>query len=135
QAGSTPSRADDIVSLVTFGCNIALFSLAFEKSEPIVLPGSAITKEALRAASRWLNYFDRDDVLGWPVRPIYEKNRDDLSDRQRATVDRIEDREINVGTPLVQSATPWSHAGYWTDNDFTKPVAAHLIELIEAIDK
>jgi hypothetical protein len=117
--------------MITFGCNIPLFSLAFPLARPIRLPGKAVRKTALRDRSRWLNFYDRDDVLGYPLRALYEKNRDALN-HQRQTVDRIEDYQINVGMPGVD-LTPRAHSEYWTDNDLTRPVAEHLRSLLLAM--
>ncbi len=122
-----------LVSMVTFGCNIPLFSLAYPVARPIDLPGQGVTKTALKRASRWLNYFDRDDVLGWPLKPLYEQSRSRLTPRQRQTVDRMADAEINVGS-MGLSWAPSAHTGYWTDNDFTRPLADHLREIVAALD-
>lgn len=45
----------------------------------------------------------------------------------------VTDHTIDVGWP-VQSATPFSHTGYWKDKDFIKPVAAHLAALHQAVE-
>ena len=119
--------------MVTFGCNIPLFSLEFEVATPIDLPGPGVTKPQLRAMARWLNYLDSDDVLGWPLRPLYGKALDKLTPQQKETVARIEDHEINVGS-FGTSWNPLSHSGYWTDSDFTKPVAAYLQTVLQALD-
>ena len=95
--------------LITFGCNIPLFTFALDKVLPIKLP----------AGAKWTNYYDPDDVLGYPLKP--------LSAEYRATVSR--DIPINVGG-LFSSWNPLSHNGYWTDNDFTKPVAKFLSSLL-----
>ncbi len=71
--------------------------------------------------ARWVNYYDRDDVLGYPLRPV--------SSSYAAVVDA--DVEVNVGG-FPASATPLAHTRYWTDNDVTKPVAAQLARLLEA---
>jgi hypothetical protein len=55
-----------------------------------------------------------------------------LTARQRATVDRIEDHEINVGG-FVTSCNPASHNDYSTDSDFTKPLAEYLGALLRAV--
>jgi hypothetical protein len=120
----------NLVALVTFGCNIPLFSLDFDVATPIDLPGPGITKQALIDVSRWLNFLDRDDVLGWPLKPLYAGPL--LTARQRGTVDRIEDHEINVGG-FVTSWNPASHNNYWTDSDFTKPLAEYLGALLRAV--
>jgi hypothetical protein len=123
----------NLVGLVTFGCNIPLFSLDFDVATPIDLPGPGITRPRLKTASRWLNFLDRDDVLAWPLKPLYQTDRRKLSASKQATVNRIEDYEINVGG-FTTSWNPAAHAGYWTDNDFTKPAAAYLKRILDALD-
>jgi hypothetical protein len=122
-----------LAAMITFGCNIPLFSLSFAVSTPINLPGEGVKKAALVNASRWKNYLDVDDVLGWPLRPLYERNRSKLTAAQKATVDRIQDYAINVGA-VLQSWNPTAHSEYWEDNDFTTPTAAYLTEIREALD-
>ena len=123
-----------VAAMITFGCNIPLFSLSFETATPIDLPGAGVTKPELVKASRWLNFLDVDDVLGWPLRPLYEKDRAKLKRKQQEeTVDRIEDHAINVGA-VLQSWNPLAHGKYWEDDDFTIPSAAYLSKLREALD-
>ncbi len=118
-------RIDSLLGMVTFGCNIPLLSLSYSIAKPIYLPGRDVNKE-LHEVSKWLNYLDRDDVLGWPLRPLYEQHKDELDDGQKETVERIEDHEINVGNIFTGSLDPRAHARYWTDDDFIRPVAAYL---------
>ncbi len=103
-------RMRTLVGLVTFGCNIPLFTFALDRIVPISLPQGA----------KWLNFFDPDDVLGYPLKP--------LSPEYRRTVNR--DIAINV-EGIASNWNPLSHSKYWTDNDFTKPVARLLDRLIE----
>jgi hypothetical protein len=124
---------ESLLAIITFGCNIPLFSLSFPKATPIDVPGDSITKPSLIAASRWLNFVDSDDVLGWPLRPLYEMSGAKLTAKEKKTVDRIEDYEINAGG-LLTSWNPAAHAAYWDDNDFTKPVANYLRTLLQALD-
>lgn len=97
--------------LVTFGCNIPLFTFHLKKDEvkPIDL-GSA----------DWHNYYDQDDALGYPLQSINKAYEDVV----------CEDHEINVGG-LLSSWNMFCHNKYWTDNDFTKPVAKLIGEVIE----
>jgi hypothetical protein len=122
-----------LAGLVTFGCNIPLFALAFRDARPIDLPGPAITNGELIDASRWLNFLDQDDVLGWPLRPLYARDWDVLTAAQRRTVEKIEDYEIRVGG-LLTGWTPASHDQYWEDARFLQPVAGFLGELIARLD-
>ena len=105
-------RMEWLAGVVTFGSTIPLFTFAHDPVEAIRFPGSALPSGT---PTRWVNYFDRDDILGYPLKPI--------SPSYDAAVDA--DIQINVGS-LTTSATPASHGGYWTDNDFTKPVAGLL---------
>ena len=121
----------NLVGMITFGCNIPLFALAFPRAKPIDLPGQGVRKPELKIASRWLNFLDRDDVLGWPLKPLYAEKFDRLSSKQQGTVTRIHDFEINVGSVF----TSWnvaSHSNYWTDNDLTRPIASYLREVLAA---
>ena len=111
-------RMEWLAGLITFGSNIPLFTFAYDPVEAIDFPGSAIPHD-VAAKARWLNYFDKDDVLGYPLKPT--------SPSYAAVVD--DDIEINVGG-FATSATPLSHVGYWTDDDFTKPVARYLAEFL-----
>ena len=122
-----------LAGLVTFGCNIPLFALAYRAAKPIDLPGSAITKPEVIDATRWLNFTDKDDVLGWPLRPLYAKDYPDLTPAQQQTVNKLEDYEIRVGS-FATGWTPAAHDGYWTDDDFVSPVADYLQRLLAAID-
>ena len=124
----------NLLTMITFGCNIPLFSLAFPVAKPIAIPGDGITKASLIKVSKWLNFLDSDDVLGWPLKPLYKKNLTQLSPKQKKTVSRIVDKEISVGS-LFTSWNPGAHTGYWTDNDFTKPVATYLAQVVDALDR
>jgi hypothetical protein len=107
-----------LAGFVTFGSTIALFTLALTKFQGFTFPPDELAGN-VRNAAHWLNIYDPDDVLGYPIKPLcpeYDGNS------------QIEDRAINVGG-LLTSWNPLSHNDYWTDNDFTKPVA----KLIEAI--
>lgn len=107
-------RLEWLAGLVTFGSNIPLFTFAHDPVTAIAFPGAGLPPD-MAAEARWWNYYDKDDVLGYPLKPI--------SPSYDAVVD--EDIEINVGG-FATSFTPKSHTEYWTDNDFTEPVAKFL---------
>ena len=113
-ASSEFERMEWLACMVTFGSTIPLFTFAHDEVVPITLPGSRLPPTAI-ARPRWLNFYDQDDVLGYPLKP--------LSPEYDATVDA--DTEINAGGFGV-SGTPLSHNGYWMDNDFLTPVAGLL---------
>jgi hypothetical protein len=111
---SPPHDFGTLAGLITFGSTIPLFTFAHSDVIPIEFPGSGLD-DATRAKAKWLNLYDRDDVLGYPLRPI--------NAAYAATV--TEDREIDVGG-LFSSWTPLAHTKYWTDSDFTDPVGDFL---------
>ena len=111
---------ETLAGLVTFGSNIPLFTLCLDEIVAIQFPVPTLTGP-LRAAARWLNFFDADDVLGYPLRPLSPTYHDAVS----------ADLQIDVGSPL-RSWNPLSHEEYWTDNDFTAPVATLIRELLAA---
>lgn len=125
--GTDPfSRAETLSGMITFGCNLPLFTLACppEDVNPIAFPGSkaracfgGLPDAEVDALLRWDNYFDSDDVLGFPLRP--------LNDRYAAAV--TADIQIQTGTIIG------AHTDYWTDNSFTRPVARHLSGLVSAL--
>jgi hypothetical protein len=96
--------------LFTTGCNIPLFTAGFDKVMPF-------DKSEMHHEFQWKNYYDRDDVLGWPLQPLsFEYSQ------------MVEDIEIDSGN-FFSSMTPFSHTHYWTDSDFYKP----LIETIKGL--
>lgn len=97
--------------LVTTGCNIPIFvgGLPMGDIQPIQRSPDELT---------WENYYDEDDILGWPLR--------DLSDGYN---DLVTDIEVNVGG-LFTSWNPFSHTKYWEDDDVLTPLAAHLRSLL-----
>lgn len=122
-SGTTPfERMETLAGFITFGSNIALFSLALPTYEGIRFPPDTLA-EPLRSAAQWNNYYDPEDVLGYPIKPLcpdYQNNP------------QIEDHLIEVGN-IFTSWNLLSHEGYWTDDDFTEPVGdqiAHLLRLL-----
>jgi hypothetical protein len=111
-----------LCTLVTFGCNIAIFSLALQKYVGIAFPAVELA-EPLRSAARWLNYFDPQDILGYPIKPLWDGY---------ANNPQIDDVEINVGN-IFTSWNPLSHDQYWTDNDFTEPVAKQIAAVLKCL--
>ncbi len=96
--------------LFTTGCNIPLFVAGFAEIVAIPKPNTNF---------KWFNYYDKDDVLGWPLKP--------LSSSYDLAVEK--DIEIDSGN-LWQSWNPQSHDGYWADEDFIE----HLSQIIKSFN-
>lgn len=102
---------------ITTGCNIPVFVAAHKEMEiiPIAPPTPPF---------RWLNLYDPDDVLGWPLAPL-----------SAGYAELVEDRPMNSGQGalkwILKSWNPLSHSGYWLDDDVLDPLAAMLRQLTE----
>ncbi len=105
-------KFDSLKYLFTSGCNIPLFVSGFDQIVAIRKPNQDF---------KWLNYFDKDDVLGWPLKP--------LSDSYNQVVEK--DIEINAGNFFIKGWNPLSHTGYWTDRDFVKPLCEKIQSLLQ----
>lgn len=100
---------ETLKTIVTFGCNLPLFSFAYDEPKAIEVPGS-----------QWFNYYDKHDILGYPLKPISESYEQAIT----------EEEEINSGG-LFTSWNPLSHSSYWTDKDFVKRVSGHINQILQ----
>lgn len=114
---------ETLTAMATFGCNMPLFLLSHNRFVPIGFPANDIaaifpgtTPQQLAAVTTWTNFFDRDDVLGWPLSPL--PGYDAI----------VKDVPVNAGGWL--SWSPRSHTDYWTDADVVKPIAATLAKIL-----
>ena len=96
-------RLKSLKTLITTGCNIPIFVAGYpqDKIKPIK------TNE-LGYSFDWHNFYDEDDVLGWPLEPLYNSDKNEL--------EGLEDHEINAGG-LFTSWNPLNHESYWSDSD------------------
>ena len=101
-----------LTGLFTFGSTLPLFTFAYDPVRPIAFPPPELSL-ARQQQARWVNFYDVDDVLGYPLKQISPAY---------ANLSQLEDREIRVGG-LLTGWNPFSHFDYWTDNRFTRPVA------------
>lgn len=123
--GSAPEDARDrfrrlrtLSRLLTVGCNIPVFVAGHSAIEPI-------DRELLAPDFCWINQFDPDDALGWPL--------EQLSPAYAALV---EDVRVNAGGGSLfgwlKSTTPYSHSQYWSASTVLDRIANALRELLTA---
>ncbi|WP_308725533.1 hypothetical protein [Metapseudomonas otitidis] len=112
---------ETLAGLVTFGCNIPLFTFAYDPVRPIRFPGHCLPA-GLEHAARWLNVYAPADPLGYPLRPL-----------QNYAEVVTEDVALPVG-PWYKRHTPLSHMEYWNDARFHRYLAGHLRQLLAAYD-
>jgi hypothetical protein len=109
-------RMRSLQLLLTTGCNIPVFVAGHSTIEPI-------DRRKLAGGFRWINQFDPDDVLGWP-----------LAQLSAAYAALVEDHAVNAsGDTLlgrVKSLTPYSHTQYWSTDRVLDRIADGLLSLM-----
>ena len=110
------ARMRTLQRLLTTGCNIPVFVAGHGAIEPI-------DPRLLGAGFRWINQFDPDDVLGWP-----------LAQLSAAYAALVEDHAVNArGATLlgsVKSLSPYSHTQYWSTDSVLDRIAGALQEML-----
>lgn len=97
---NSPFRAinlPNIDAVITTGSPIAMF-FSCMREQDIKIP-----ELVKRDVKKWYNFYDKDDVLSWPLQPLSP----DFNDC-------VQDVRINVGT------TPLAHSLYWMNDSFQK---------------
>lgn len=120
-----------LAGIITFGSNIPLFTLALPKVVAVAPPReSANLSPAVRDAAHWHNYYDPDDVLGWPLKTLASPVA--LGPGEHAYADAVDaDHAIDAGGVLT-SWNPLSHNAYWRDEDFLGPAARQIADVARA---
>lgn len=110
-------RGGSLRLLITTGCNIPIFVAANACDQILpIRPNEAF---------RWDNYYDKDDVLGWPLA--------DLSPEYGAVV---HDHAINASGEglgwLTHGWNPLAHTKYWEDASVLDPLETVLRAVLGA---
>ena len=123
--GTSPlERGDTLALLFTMGSPLALWSLRYpDFGEAIAFPAPELEKHHPRVWTEWVNFFDKDDILGYPVQTLNEGYR-------RIVVDR----EVNAGG-FLWGRTPASHGKYWEDKEIARYVAGSLSHLFLGLNE
>lgn len=116
-------RLDTFAGFVTLGSNMPLFTFIFgpDKVFPIsrhsalgktpAFPGPRLS-EAVAARAKWLNFYSRNDLLGYPLKPLnsayFGENR--LTDREVCSEGYLRRKLL----PSAFNVLP-AHLGYWTN--------------------
>jgi len=108
-------RGGTCAALVTTGCNIPIFVAAHKIMHvvPIDRPTTLF---------KWINFYDPDDVLGWPLRPL-------LGGYENLVEDRVVNASGGVASLLLRSWNPLAHNSYWDDATVIDTIAAMLRRL------
>ena len=100
--------------LYTTGCNIPIFVGSFPEEKIVPVATSEYGYDF-----KWKNFFDDDDVLGWPLKPLSEAYRNAVSF----------DKRVNAGGVLT-NWNPFSHGRYWADDQLLRELVADVEGLV-----
>lgn len=126
QSQSALVKGETFAHFYTLGSPLAIWGLRFSDGnpssednprfgKPIEFPPKQLkVPEGMKP--EWINFYDKEDVIGYPLRELNKIYRKAVT----------EDREVNVGNWLFQSWNPFSHTGYWTSDDVIEPIAESL---------
>lgn len=102
--------------LNTTGCNIPIFVAAHLSKDILpIKPNSNF---------EWHNFYDKDDVLGWP-----------LAELSPEYANTVKDHVVNAGGGIMgwilKSWNPMSHGQYWGDDEILAPIENQLRSLLQ----
>lgn len=113
-------RGATLALFCTYGSPIAIWRLRYgDDYKAIRFPGEDVHERYPYLQPKWLNIYDPNDVLGYPIHRLTERYRELADDGY------LEDREQNVGSWL-KSWNPAAHKGYFRDESCLDDLAGHL---------
>ncbi|MUT68686.1 chemotaxis protein [Paenibacillus sp. NEAU-GSW1] len=107
-SGSTSplERGETLSLFYSCGTTLPLWSLRYSGFDrPIHVPTEQMKVDAPNVTGEWINFYDKDDILGYPLKPIHEAYEKAVR----------EDIRVNVGGWLT-GWTPLSHNGYFNSS-------------------
>ncbi len=110
-------QAKNLTTLVTTGCNIPVF-VASQANELVL----AIEKP--NDNFKWLNLYDKNDILGWPLKPLSSSYAGLVTDKQ------VSLRGENLVSRLFKSWNPLVHTLYWSDLHVKEIIADEITSLL-----
>jgi hypothetical protein len=118
EAATPLERAETFALFFSVGTTIPIWSLRYADppfGTPIAVPSPHLVEHHPAIEGGWWNYYDDDDVLGYPLKTLNEEYGRVVS----------ADKAVSVGS-LFTGWTPLSHTRYFSDRDIINPIADRL---------
>jgi len=114
----TPLENGETLALFySLGSPLALWTLRYNNfGDPIIVPPPSIQKYYPTIDGEWLNFYDKDDILAYPLKGLNHKYQNAVT----------KDVEVNVGG-LLTSWNPFSHIKYDTDHSVIDRIVDGLV--------
>jgi hypothetical protein len=119
-------RLETLTGLFTLGNNLPIFAASQHIDEimPIEFP-SPLLSHHLRKVAVWENYYDKNDSMGYPIKPL---------NKHFEAHANVSDIQINTGGIF----TYWnilSHFGYWRSGKLVRRIASYIERLLLIADE
>ncbi len=114
-----------VAGVMTFGCNIPIFLFGHpaEAIKPIDYPGADIPDDH-HIMTWWQNFYDKQDILAYPIGPAASRYAQMVADRA------LRDVPVRLGTPEVGGWDPLTHGSYWDDAELITPVVHYINKML-----
>lgn len=117
-------QCETLTLFYTLGSPIALWTLRYiDYGSPITVPSKMISKRYPNLQGEWLNFYDKDDVLAYPLKGINRAYKEAVT----------KDVAVNAGGFLT-SWNPLSHNNYDSDDEVINPIVEGLVRIWKAIN-
>lgn len=115
---SSPLEKGQTLTLFyTLGTALPLWSLRYHHfNRPINIPSRELQQYYPGLKGEWINFYDKDDVLGFPLREVDQTYYDAVT----------EDRQVNIGG-LLTSWNPFCHTGYFKNGEVVEHIVDGLV--------
>lgn len=123
---NTPiEQAETLTLFYTMGSPLALWSMRYpDFGLPIHVPSPGLAKIYPHIQGEWINFYDKDDVLAFPLKG--------LNEHYQMAVTR--DVMVRAGGWLT-GWTPLSHSNYNTDEEVINPIVAGLVRTWKEVNR
>ena len=123
--GTSPlAKGETLAMFYTLGSPLALWSLPYDNyGTPVKIPDPRLIQHYPQLVGEWVNYYDKDDIIGFPLRGLNALYRQEVN----------ADVEVNIGNRFV-NWTPLAHVHYWDEERVVSAIANTLDQAWVAIN-
>lgn len=123
-SNSPIEQCETLTLFYTMGNPMALWSLRYiDFGSPIMVPSPKISRFYPNIQGEWLNFYDKDDVLAFPLKGVNEAYKQAVT----------EDIAVNAGG-LLTSWNPLSHLKYDRDDEVITSIVDGLVRTWKTIN-
>ncbi|AXI10125.1 chemotaxis protein [Oceanobacillus sp. 143] len=118
-------QCETLTLFYTLGSPMVLWSLRYtDFGSPITIPSPKISNFYPNVKGEWLNFYDKDDVLAYPLKGMNEAYNQAVT----------KDLAVNAGG-IFTSWSPLSHRDYERENEVIDPIVDGLVRTWRSINE